>query len=222
MSSIKIGDEFIKKFGKKFPAEALLAKEGDLGATMFIIASGKVAVSKQTAGGEKVLAMLKEGDFFGEMAIMGLQDKRGATVKTVAETTVLELNREAFEGLIRRSPEIAMSVIRILTERIRDANAKLSALMHKDDRVRLATFLVSCLNDRGVVPTGVVNPIGKCMSIKNKDLASTLGISADAVEKFLAQSKRAKFIAQNGEWIYVPQPSYLLPFAEYVAANFKG
>jgi len=222
MSGIRIGDEFIKKFGKKFPPEAFLAKEGESGATMFIIAGGKVAVMKQTAAGEKMIATLVEGDFFGEMAIMGLQDTRGASVKTLAETTVLELSREAFEGLIRKSPEIAISVIRTLTERVRDANGKLSALIHKDDRIRISTFLVHNLNVKGSNPVATVNPVGKCLPLKPKELASNLGISNEAVESFLTLAKKSKILAQNGEWIYVPQISYLMPFAEYLVKNSKG
>lgn len=221
MSGIKISEEFFKKFGKKFPAEAFLAKEGEEGKTMFIIHTGRVAIIKQTPAGEKVLATLKDGDFFGEMAIMGLQDRRGATVKTTAETVVLELNREAFEGLIRRSPEIAMEVIRTLTERIRDANGKLSALIHKDDRVRITAYLNHTLNERGVPPVGAVGAPGKCVIFKPKEVGGVLGVSPDTIEAFLNLAKKAKFVAQNGDWLYVPHPSYLTPFAEYVAARQK-
>jgi len=221
MSGIKISEEFFKKFGKKYPAEAFLAREGEEGKTMFIIQSGKVAIIKQTPAGEKVLAILKDGDFFGEMAIMGMQDRRGASVKTTAETVVLELNREAFEGLIRRSPEIAMEVIRTLTERLRDANGKLSALVHKADRVRVSAYLNHMLNDRGVAPVGVKNQPGKCVIFKPKEVGATLSIAPETIEAFLALARRAKFVAQNGDWLYVPHQSYLLPLAEYVAARQK-
>jgi CRP-like cAMP-binding protein len=222
MGGIKIGEEFIKKFGKKFPAEAFLAKEGEPGSTMFIISSGKLVVTKQTAAGEKTLAELKEGDFFGEMAIMGMQEKRAASVKTLAETTVLELNREAFEGLVRRSPEIAMEVIRTMTERVRDANGRIGALIHKDDRVRISSYLAFCVNEKGVDPVQTVNASGKCIPLRMRDVSSALGISPESVEKYFASAKKAKLIAQNGEWFYVPQVSYLLPFAEFMNAKEKG
>jgi CRP/FNR family cyclic AMP-dependent transcriptional regulator len=222
MSGIKISEEFFKKFGKKFPAEAFLAKEGEEGNTMFIIHTGKVAIIKQTPAGEKVLAVLKDGDFFGEMAIMGMQDRRGASVKTTAETVVLELNREAFEGLIRRSPEIAMEVIRTLTERVRDANGKLSSLIHKDDRVRVTAYLNHMLNERGVAPVGTAGATGKCVIFKPKEVSAVLAVSPEAIESFINLAKKAKFIAQNGDWLYVPHQGYLQPFAEYVAARQKA
>lgn len=214
---IKIGEEFMKKFGRRYPAESPLAKEGDPGATMFIIASGKVVVIKNTPAGEKILATLGEGDFFGEMAIMGMQDRRGATVKTVIETTVLELSREAFEGFIRRSPEIAMSVIKSLTERVRDANGKLAALVHKNDHVRIAAYINYLANDRGHPAPG--NAPGKCLILKPEAVCSALGVTPDLVNQWLGYARKAKILGQNGVWLWVPYPQYLLAFGEYIGGR---
>jgi CRP/FNR family transcriptional regulator len=217
MSGIKVSEEFFKKFGKKFPPESFLAREGEPGATMFLIQTGRVAVIKQTPAGEKILASLSDGDFFGEMAIMGLQDRRAASVKTLAETTVLELSREAFEGLIRRSPEIAMSVIRSLTERIRDANGKLSALAHKNDWVRISAYLQHLANDRGVAAPG--GQPGRCFTFKVDSIATAVSVPQDTVSQYFGAARKARMLGVNGAWIWVPYPSYLIPFAEYVAAR---
>ena len=147
--AIHISEEFYRKFGKKFPAETFLCQEGDPGKTMFLINSGKVAILRGTVGGEKLLATLKAGDFFGEMAIMGLQDKRSASAKTLVETTILELTSEAFEALIRRSPELAMSVIKSLCERVRDANIKVSAFAHKSDSARISALVAIQAEEKG-------------------------------------------------------------------------
>lgn len=216
--SIKIGEEFIKKAGKRYPAESPLAREGEPGNTMFIIAAGKVAVSKSTPAGEKILATLGEGDFFGEMAIMGMQDRRGATVKTVIETTVLELSREAFEGLIRRSPEIAMSVIKTLTERVRDANGKLAALIHKNDQVRVAAYFAHLANDRGQAPKVGSHP-GKLFLVKPEAVASALGLKTDQVNQWIQLARKARILGQNGAWVWVPFPQYLLPFGEFISTR---
>ena len=217
MSGIKVSEEFFKKFGKKFPPESYLTREGEEGKTMFLIHTGKVAITKNTPAGEKILAVLCDGDFFGEMAIMGLQDKRAASCKTVAETTVLELNREAFEGIIRRSPEIGIGVIKTLTERIRDANGRTAALIHRDDRIRLATYTNYLVMEKGV-PAGLNQP-GRCAVFRPKEVGTSLGVAIEAVQTFLGLAKRARIIGQNGEWIWVPYPNYLLPFGEYLVAH---
>jgi len=217
VATIQISEEFFKKFGKKFPPEAFLAREGEPGNTMFIIQTGKVAIAKNTPAGEKILATLGDGDFFGEMAIMGMQDRRAASVKTLSETTVLELSREAFEGLIRRSPEIAMNVIRTMTERVRDANGKLAALIHKNDWYRLSAYLQYMANDRG--HPAPRQEAGKVFTLKVEGLAPILGVTPENVSKYFTAARKARILGQNGAWIWIPQPSYLIPFAEYVSSR---
>jgi len=217
MSGIKVSEEFFKKFGKRFPPEAFLCRETEPGSTIFLIHTGKVAIIKNTPAGEKVLAVLGAGDFFGEMAIMGLQDKRAASAKTVAETLVLELNREAFESIIRRSPEIAFQVIKTLTERIRDANGKVAALIHRNDNVRISTFLNHLLNDKGV-PAPKDN-VGRCTVVNPNVVGAALGMGPDRVNDFLAKARKARILGQNGEWVWVPYPAYLSTFGEYLAAR---
>jgi hypothetical protein len=46
-AGIQISEEFFKKFGKKFPPESFLAREGEAGETMFLINTGKVAIIKK-------------------------------------------------------------------------------------------------------------------------------------------------------------------------------
>ncbi|MEO5667956.1 MAG: cyclic nucleotide-binding domain-containing protein [Bdellovibrionota bacterium] len=215
MSGIKISEEFFKKFGKRFPPESFLAREGEPGDTMFLINTGKVAVIKKTPAGEKILATLSDGDFFGEMVLMGVQDRRAATVKTLTEVTVLELNRLAFESLIKRSPEIAMKVISTLAERVRDSNGKLTALVHKNDFIRTAAFIQHLANDKGIKCSP--EETGRVLIFKREAAVQALGVSLDQIDRFLTLARKVRFVAQNGEWLWVPYPSYLLPFGELLA-----
>ena len=215
MSGIQISEDFFKKFGKRFPPESFLARENEPGETMFLINTGKVAVIKKTPAGEKILATLSDGDFFGEMALMGVQDRRAATVKTLTEVTVLELNRMAFEALVKRSPEIAMKVIAALAERVRDANGKLTALIHKNDFVRTAAYIHHLASDKGLKCSP--EETGRMLVFKRDAASQALGVGVDQIDRFLVLARKARFVAQNGEWLWVPYPSYLLPFGEVLA-----
>ena len=62
--------EIFQKYGRNFAAGQLIFAEGEIGAEMFIIQSGKVRISKRSKDGEKTLVILEEGDFFGEMAVI--------------------------------------------------------------------------------------------------------------------------------------------------------
>jgi CRP/FNR family cyclic AMP-dependent transcriptional regulator len=216
---ITLNEEFIKKYGKKFPPAALLAREGEKGDTMFIITEGKVNIIKETTQGEKVLAVLKDGDIFGEMAVMGMQNTRAATVRAMTETSVLELNKAAFTTLIKKSPEVALNVITTLTERIRDTNGRVAALMQDNKYVRLAAYLNHLANDRGIVPPQ--KPLGKCFTFNMEAVCSALNINIPFLQEFMVLARQARLIGINGEWCWTPYPEYIIPFAEYLSRNKK-
>lgn len=209
---IQISEEFFKKFGKRFPPEAFLCREGEPGETMFFINKGQVAIIKDTPAGDKTLATLKDGDFFGEMALMGAQETRAASVKTVTEVAVLELNRMAFEGMIKRSPEIAMKVIASLTSRVRDSNAKLTALIHKNDFVRVAAYIAHLSMDKG--RKADPDKKGRIVAFNCSAASQAIGVDEAEVRRFLGLARKVNFVGQNGDWLWVPHVDYLQPFAE--------
>jgi CRP-like cAMP-binding protein len=208
---LKLNDDLLKKFGKKFPPESPLVKEGERGNTMFLIHSGKVAIVKQTPVGEKIIATLKDGDFFGEMALLGLQPTRAATAKT--HTQVLELNSDAFEAMIKRSPDIAMAVIQTLATRLRDANGRAASLIHKDDAIRVFSYLRHEANEKGL---NVPEPhVGKLVTFNIEQMSSDVGVSVPYINQCLVAARKANMIGRNNAgWLWIPHPSYLMPFCD--------
>ena len=91
------------------PGDAVMT-EGESGDSMFIIIHGVVSVYK--AG--ELIAELKEGDFFGEMALLGDQ-VRTATVKIKEQTALLKLSRVDIMKIAENNPE--------LKERLEEAKA---------------------------------------------------------------------------------------------------
>jgi CRP/FNR family transcriptional regulator, cyclic AMP receptor protein len=209
----KLNDDLLKKFGKKFPPESPLVKEGERGNTMFLIHSGKVAIIKQTPVGEKILATLKDGDFFGEMALLGLQPTRAATAKTLSQTQVLELNREAFEAMVKRSPDIALAVIETLATRLRDANGKVASLIHKDDAIRVFSYLRHEANEKGI---GVPEPhVGRLVALNLEQMSSDIGVAISYIDKCLSVAAKAHMVGRNSSgWLWIPHPNYLMPFCD--------
>ena len=104
----------------------VLFREGDPGASFYIIKSGRIEILKGDTESDKQvrLAMRSQGDFFGEMSL--LEDSpRFATAKAVGECTVYELSRESFRNLIIKNPTIAMDVMGVLSSRLRQADMQM-------------------------------------------------------------------------------------------------
>ncbi|MDP7122544.1 MAG: Npt1/Npt2 family nucleotide transporter [Candidatus Marinimicrobia bacterium] len=102
----------------EYGSEQTIFDEGDVGDSMFIIIDGAVKIHK----GDKELAVLSKGKFVGEMALLD-QEPRSASVTSTEETTLLEINGEDFYDLMASRMEIMQGIVKILTQRLREANA---------------------------------------------------------------------------------------------------
>ena len=91
---------------RSYPAESLLFREGDTGDALFVIASGRVRISRRIGGGEEALAILGPGEIFGEMAILNPSAAgRSADARAHEDLVLLALTRARFEGLEKSDPD---------------------------------------------------------------------------------------------------------------------
>jgi signal transduction histidine kinase len=104
----------------RYPAEHLLCREGAYEDTFYIVADGEVVITKRISEveGERVLRHMTTGDYVGEMALIQ-NAPRAASVRTLTECTVLEIDKADFEAILNRSPRLAMSIIRTTLNRMR-------------------------------------------------------------------------------------------------------
>jgi CRP-like cAMP-binding protein len=125
---MKQEEQLFWKFGKSFPRGTVLCHEGEPGREMFIIQKGRVQVRKKVGSTEKVLAELSEGEFFGEMALL-LEMDRSATVEAIEDSKILVIRPDAFESLLKNSPEIALKMLKKMALRLRALDDKLETTL---------------------------------------------------------------------------------------------
>jgi CRP/FNR family cyclic AMP-dependent transcriptional regulator len=104
-----------------FEQGELVIQEGEIGDSMFLIVEGEVMVHRLT----QELTRLGEKESFGEMALLD-NEPRSATVTAVSDATCLKIDRDEFYELMSEKIEIGHGIIRMLTQRLREANEKLS------------------------------------------------------------------------------------------------
>jgi signal transduction histidine kinase len=103
-----------------YPPETILCYEGAHEDTFYIILEGQVQVTKVINNAQiRLLNYLGPGDFFGEMAIIH-NAPRGATVKTVEKTTVIEIQRQVFDKILQTSTSFAVAMTREISRRLRE------------------------------------------------------------------------------------------------------
>ena len=115
-------DKKIKEFGpndisRTYKADSVFFLEGEPGDELFIIQSGSVKITKIVSDNEVLLAVLKAGDIFGEMAL--LEGKpRAATAIAYDDCEVMVINRTNFEQMIKTQPQLIAKVTTVFAERI--------------------------------------------------------------------------------------------------------
>jgi signal transduction histidine kinase len=103
-----------------YPPNTVLCREGAVENTFYIILEGEVQVTKLLNELEtRFLKHLKEGDFFGEMALIH-NAPRAATVVTTAPSTILEIKKDAFSKLLEQSSSMSMAMVREVSRRLRE------------------------------------------------------------------------------------------------------
>lgn len=113
----------VKKLGKG----DILFREGDPSDTMYVIKSGRIAITKSKGSGEIILAEKKTGEMLGEMAFF--DDKpRSAGAKAVLDTEVITLPFTALHAQFKTFPEWLKAMVRTVNGQLRDANARIKNL----------------------------------------------------------------------------------------------
>lgn len=110
---------------RTYPAGTVLCHEDQFEHTFYIILEGQVKVTKAVNPAQdevRLLKVLGSGDFFGEMALIQ-EAPRAATVTTTQTTTVLEIEKEAFNSLLESSASLTRALMHEVVRRLRENDA---------------------------------------------------------------------------------------------------
>ncbi len=94
----------------------VIMRQGELGSVMYVLTDGKVVVSVHDPRGERVVATLRAGDVFGEMAVI-TGERRSATVKAKGRASALEISKTALAPLLAAEPKLAERFATVVEQR---------------------------------------------------------------------------------------------------------
>ena len=181
---------------QSYPKHAVVLTEGEIGDSLYMVESGRVKVFiGDEEGREIILKLLGAGHFFGEMSMID-QQPRSASVTTLEPSTFLILSHHAFEQCLEQAPRMANMVLRILAQRVREADRKIGTLALMDVYGRVAsTLLELAVNTNGKL---VVNE-----KLSQQDLANMVGASREMVNRILKDLSDRGFIAVESKSITI-------------------
>ncbi len=104
------------KFVEYGPGQAIV-RQGDQGDTLYLVARGEVAVQVDVENAPpKEVARLGRGALFGEMSVL-TGDPRTATVVASSDAALLQVDRDVFERILSREPELGQKLAEVIAQR---------------------------------------------------------------------------------------------------------
>lgn len=178
---------------------ASIIEAGELSKSLYVLQFGEAkVVIRDPKGGEVILAIMRPGDYFGEMRL--IDDKpRSASVIARENCELLTLGQEEFRACLREHPEILINVTRVLVKRLRDADQKIGSLALLDVYGRVAQLLLSEVREvdgERVIPT----------KLSKQDIANMVGASREMVSRVMKDLEARRFIEQRGQHIALCEP----------------
>jgi len=180
---------------KTFKKESIILMEEDESGSLFIIAKGKVKVTRTSSDGrEVILNILSDSDIFGEMSLIdGLT--RSATVTALETSELFIIQRNQFLEFLKEHPEISIAVMQELSKRLRSADMQIKSLSLKDAEGKVATVIVQLANDQGRIRQGAVEVEKLPLQ---QDLANMAGTSRETISRTLHTFAKKGLIELEG------------------------
>ncbi|MEM8529498.1 MAG: Crp/Fnr family transcriptional regulator [Chloroflexota bacterium] len=194
---------------KTFVAGTPIIAAEEPGDAAYIILSGTVKIhAEQPDGSTVILSIFGAGEIVGEMSVID-NIGRSATVVTLETSTLLAINREAFDRCLQTMPIMTYNLVRILSRRLRISGAQVQAIATLDVFGRVARQLLTFAQEYGQTThdKGVLIPL----RLTQSDLADLVGASRVRVNQVLVFFKQQQYISvDSNNRITILDPEALL------------
>jgi len=164
----------------------VLFREGDDPDELFVVVSGRIAIANKSIDGrESMVALMEEGDLFGEM---GLFDGKGrsAEARALETSVVTAIHYDPVRSLYQEDPALLWRVVAMLAGRLRTMDAALADSVFLDVTGRTAKRLLGLAGEEDEFS----------LPITQEELAGMVGASRERVNKAIASFIRLGWIEQ--------------------------
>jgi CRP/FNR family cyclic AMP-dependent transcriptional regulator len=166
--------------------------QGSDGDVLYLIVRGQVRIyTISQLGQELSVKIFRDGDFFGELALLDGQP-RSASAEAMRPTMTLTLHRQAFRQAVRSLPEIAYLVLEELSARLRNTNTYIEHLASHSAPQRVVRTLLDLADQHGVGQADGATRID--LHLTQDDLASLAGTTRETVNRVLSSLREQGLI----------------------------
>ncbi|MBI4743959.1 MAG: Crp/Fnr family transcriptional regulator [Actinobacteria bacterium] len=185
---------------RKLKKDTVVFHENDPANALYIIKSGSIKIFKISEDGrEHIIEIFELGQIFGEVPVFD-GGSYPATAMTLSETEIYIILKSDFENTVKKYPDIALKIIRVLGRRLRQAHNKIHELAFKNVPQKMASLLLRLAEKNGK-PTekGILIAI----PLSRQQIAELIGVSRETATRELNRFNKLNLIFLNKKEIII-------------------
>ena len=179
---------------------------GDASDRIYLIKRGVVKISTLTEEGKEIVsAFLHPGDVFGELAVVD-GSPRDHYAEIYEDALVCIFARNDFLDFMKRYPDLAFRVTKLLGLRVKRLSNRVEHLFFKNAHARLAQTLLELSKEYGIQDAA---GILLTLKLSQQELGSLVGLSRESVNLCLSDFKRQGLVEASGRSLRLLNPEKL-------------
>jgi len=183
-----------------------LFNEGSYPYGVFCINNGKVKLAHLGDDGkDQIIRLLKNGDVVGYRALLSGQ-RYSATAVALEDTHVCFIPKELFINVLKKDPNLALEMMKLLSDELHKSQVKLTHLAQKPVRERLAEVLLFIKETYGFEADGITLDI----RLSREEIANLVGTATESTIRLLSEFKRENMVDLDGKKIKIIDSQRLL------------
>lgn len=175
---------------KKYKKNQIIFSKNEIGKNFFIIKEGEVEIFTDKGKKKKIIANLSKGDFFGELALLGV-GIRTASAVTKTDSVLYVVSREDFQNYLSKNHKFTLKLLYVLAERLRATDEEIEDLIFNNIFKRVVKLLCK------------LSGKNKEINASQNHIAQYLGTSRIPVNRVLNYLAKKNIISLSREKIII-------------------
>lgn len=192
-------DAFIARHGSsgisQYQSDQVIYAQGDPAEALYYIVSGSVKITViSEQGKEGVLALLRQGDFFGERCLAGKDLRRNKNVVAASRCEIARFDCRLIQKALEEDTDFLRVFLQVVLDKSRKIQEDLVDQLFNSSERRLARILLSLAQTEVDADTNLISE-----PITQETLASMVGTTRSRISQFMTKFRKHGYIDYNGQ-----------------------